>query len=70
MPKHFKKEQPSIKTERISCANCILESFCSGYMPDEECFKGKKTTKMEEKIRQRERIANFRRKVAKEYPWL
>ena len=62
------KENKTMKhIKRISCETCIKYHFCSGLMCDPECWQGKKTTSMEEKIAKREEIARFRRKVSKMY---
>ena len=68
MPKHYKKENPSAKKiDCISCQTCIKYHYCSGLMCDPECWQGKKTTSMNEKIRKREEIAAFRRRMARLY---
>ena len=51
--------------KNISCKTCIMYHCCAAYAPDPECYQGKKTTSMKEKIRQREEIAAFRKSVAK-----
>ena len=68
MPKHYKKENPSPKKiDCISCQTCIKKNLCSGYIPDEECYLGKKTSTMDEKIAEREETARFRRRMARLY---
>lgn len=51
--------------KNISCKTCIMYHCCAAYAPDPECYQGKKTTSMKEKIRRREEIAAFRKSVAK-----
>ncbi len=53
--------------KRISCETCIKYHSCSGLMCDPECWQGKKTTSMEEKIAKREEIARFRKRMRKMY---
>ena len=53
--------------KHISCQTCIKRHYCEGDAPDPECYQGKQTSTMEEKIRQREEIAKFRKKMAKLY---
>ena len=42
-----------------------MHNCCAAYDPTPECYRGKKTTSMKEKIRRREEIAAFRKSVAK-----
>ena len=68
MPKHYKKEKSTPKMPKVFCCqNCVRFNICSGYIPDEECYLGKKTASMEEKIAQREKTAKFRKKMARLY---
>lgn len=51
----------------ISCETCIKYHYCSGLECDPECWQGKKTTPMAEKIAKREEIAAFRKRMRKLY---
>lgn len=53
--------------KNISCQTCIRYHACQAIECDPECWQGKKTTPMEEKIAQREQIAAWRKKVRKMY---
>lgn len=53
--------------KKISCQTCIWYHTCQAIECDPECWEGKKTSSMEEKIAQRKEIQKFRKKVAKMY---
>lgn len=55
----------SKKNQKVSCKTCINYHCCSAIIPSPDCWMGKKTTSMKEKIRRREEIAAFRKSVAK-----
>lgn len=53
--------------KKISCQTCIRYHTCQAIECGPECWEGKKTSSMEEKIAQRKEIQKFRKKVAKMY---
>ena len=53
--------------KKISCQTCISYHACQALQCDPDCWKGKKTTSMEEKVATRKEIAKWRKQVSKMY---